>query len=76
MMSELDELLRIHADAWWRDTEATDFVWYVNATYDAYLNGGGNDAHYDANWRAFSDAAKRARPLPMDGQDFHHEGEE
>ncbi len=80
-----DTLLRAHAAAWWRDIEAPDFVEQVDATYAAYLAGGGSDAHEDANWRAFSDAAKaaaglltdkRARPLPMDGADFHTFGEE
>ena len=55
---QLDTLLRAHARAWWRDTDEADFVEVVNATYNAYLAAGGNDAHYDANWRAFSDAAK------------------
>lgn len=64
-MRNLDELLAIHAAAWWRDLEAEDYAEQVNTTYEAYLAGGGNDAHYEANWRRLSDAAKRkaeARP--------------
>ena len=30
----------------------------------------------DAEIKAALEAQKRARPLPMNGQDFHHEGEE
>jgi len=71
MSNALDVLLRIHADAWWRDLTAVDFVEIVNQTYADYLAAGGNDAHYDANWRRTSDAAKRSRPLPMDGTDSH-----
>ena len=67
----LNDLLRAHADAWWRDLTAVDFVEIVNQTYADYLAAGGNDEHYDANWRRTSDAAKRARPLPMDGTDYH-----
>ena len=58
-----DQLLRAHAAAWWRDIEALDFVEQVNTSYDAYLAGGGSDAHYDAHWRAMSDAAKAAAEL-------------
>jgi len=70
----LNDLLRAHADAWWRDLTAVDFVEIVNQTYADYLAAGGNDEHYDANWRRTSDAAKRSRPLPMDGTDSN-EGE-
>jgi len=67
----LNDLLRIHADAWWRDLSWEDFVVQVNQTYADYLAAGGNDEHYDANWRRMGDAAKRARPLPMNGSDYH-----
>jgi hypothetical protein len=55
-----DTLLAAHAAAWWADIESPDFMKRVNATYAAYLAGGGDDAHYDAHWRAMSDAAKKA----------------
>ena len=66
-MMTIDQLLRAHAAAWWRDIEATDFVEQVNATYAAYLAGGGSDAHYDAHWRRVSDATKAASELLMGG---------
>lgn len=56
---QVDALLHAHASAWWSDIEAPDFVEKVNATYDLYLAAGGTDTHYDANWRTFSDAAKK-----------------
>ncbi len=54
----LNDLLRAHARAWWWNMEANDYVSYVNRTYDAYVDAGGNDEHYDANWRRMSDEAK------------------
>ena len=57
----LDTLLAAHAAAWWRDIDAVDYLVQVNATYEAYLAAGGNDAHYEANWRRMSDAARKAR---------------
>lgn len=49
-MKTLDELLIAHIAAWWRDTDNQDFEEQVNATYAAYLAGGGSDEHYNARW--------------------------
>ena len=54
----LNDLLAAHAIALWRDIEAPDYEAQVNESYEAYLAGGGDDAHYFAHWRAMSDAAK------------------
>ena len=60
MINTLDALLAEHATAWWRNTNEADYVAQVNTTYDAYVAAGGNDAHYDANWRRMSDVARAA----------------
>lgn len=54
---QVEALLTAHADAWWSDMEAPDYAEVVNATYEAYMAGGGSEEHYTANWRAYSDAA-------------------
>ena len=56
----LCHLLHAHAAAWWRDITAPDYVEQVNATYEAYIAAGGTDEHYNAHWRAYSDAAASA----------------
>lgn len=55
----LDRLLYAHIVAWQRPSQEDDFVEQVNATYEAYLAGGGNDEHYNTRWNRLRDVYKR-----------------
>lgn len=63
--TRLTTLLAAHATATWRSWAEDDYVDQVSATDAAYMAAGGNDAHYDAHWRALSDAAKKEARNPV-----------